>query len=257
MVRSRFSKVRLVESTENRGFAWANNLAIRQSKGDKVLLLNPDTEILAGAIERLSDFLNRNPGAAAVGPMLLDSRGSVHTSPEPAPTLLGELARLFHLDILIPFARYPIDKWDINSDHKVEVLQGACLMLRREPLDQIGLLDEGYFMYSEEVDLCHRLLKAGWGIYWLPQAKVVHHGGQSSSQAPMESFIQLYKGKVTYFRKHHGVAAAFAYKLILAAASLARLLLTPLSVLERRTQRERHLGLAQRYGRLLTTLPTL
>jgi hypothetical protein len=87
-------------------------------------------------------------------------------------------------------------------------VQGACLILRRQALDQVGLLDQAYFMYSEEVDLCYRLRRPGWRIYWVPQAVVVHYGGQSTRQVPAAMFLQLYQGKVRYFRKHHGWVAA-------------------------------------------------
>ena len=164
---------------------------------------------------------------------------------------------MFHLEALLPSAEYHMATWDLEEPRTVDVLQGACLMIRREALDEVGLLDEDYFMYSEEVDLCYRLRKAGWNIHWLPQAKVVHLGGQSSRQVPMESFLNLYRGKITYFRKHHGVATAIAYKLILAAASLSRLMVSPLALLQRREQRDRNLALADQYRRLLVEMPSL
>ena len=254
LVRAEFPQVRLIESPENLGFAAANNRAIRDISGDKVLLLNPDTEVEPGAIQALASFLEANPRAGAAGPMLNDSAGSVQVSVGDAPSLLGEFERLFHLESLFASTNR-FEQESLRGDREVAVLQGACLMLRRTALDEIGLLDEDYFMYSEEVDLCRRLTRAGWTIHWVPKAKVIHHGGQSSRQAPIESFPHLYRGKVTYFRKHHGVMAALAYKAVLAAASLARLLVAPLALLEQSESRARHLDLAKRYGRLLMQMP--
>ena len=253
-VRTNFPQVHLIESAVNVGFARANNLAIRASAGDKVLLLNPDTEVEPGGIQKLARFLEANPRAGAVGPMLIDSDGSLHVSTIQAPSLLGEFVRMFHLGDA--FASRPSSgERDPLRAREVDVLEGACLMLRRSALDEVGLLDEDYFMYSEEVDLCQKLRKAGWTIHWVPEAKVIHHGGQSSQQVPMESFLHLYRGKITYFRKQHGVVAAIAYKAILTAASLARLFLMPLSLLESSEGRTRHLDLARRYGRLLIQMP--
>jgi GT2 family glycosyltransferase len=112
-------------------------------------------------------------------------------------------------------------------------------------------------MYSEEMDLCYRLRKAGWRLYWVPDAVVVHHGGQSSRQIPTEMFLHLYRSKILYFRKNHGRASALAYKVILALAASARLLITPLAWLAPRARRERNLMLAGRYLRLLATLPAV
>ena len=257
LMRSRFSDINLIQSSANLGFARANNTAIRCSSGEYILLLNPDTALEVGALERMLRFLEENPSAGAVGPILLGSDGAMQCSASAAPSLLRELSRMFHLDGVLPSAAYDMDSWDMDRPHEVDVLQGACLMIRRAALDEVGLLDEDYFMYSEEIDLCYRFRKAEWSIQWLPNAKVVHHGGQSSKQVPLESFLNLYKGKITYFRKHHGMAAAFAYKLILTAASVARLIASPLALLQQGEQRERHLALAGRYRRLLAEMPSL
>jgi N-acetylglucosaminyl-diphospho-decaprenol L-rhamnosyltransferase len=147
--------------------------------------------------------------------------------------------------------------WDLDTPREVDMIQGACLLLRREALDQVGLLDEDYFIYSEEVDLCHRLRQRGWKVYWVPQAQVIHYGGQSTRQVAADMFLRLYQGKVLYFRKHHGRLAAQAYKLILLIAALARLLLSPLAWLERPPLRQQHLALADHYRRLVMALPEM
>ena len=164
---------------------------------------------------------------------------------------------MFHLDRILPLGRYPVEKWGLAQPRRVDVLQGACLLLRREALDQVGLLDEEYFMYSEEMDLCQRLRRAGWRLYWVPEAEVVHLGGQSSRLAPAEMFLHLYRSKVLYFRKHHGGWRARFYKLVLAAAAAARLIFAPLMVAAPRPRRVQSLQLAGRYAMLLTALPRM
>jgi GT2 family glycosyltransferase len=127
-------------------------------------------------------------------------------------------------------------------------------LLPRQALDDAGIFDEDYFMYSEEVDLCYRLRQYGYSINWVPQAEVIHYGGQSTRQAAEEMFLRLYQGKVLYFRKHHSGFAVGIYKLILFLASMIRLVLTPLAYLENPTRREKHLKLSNNYLRLIGAL---
>jgi GT2 family glycosyltransferase len=123
--------------------------------------------------------------------------------------------------------------WDLETPWEVDTVRGACVILRRPALDQVRLPDEDYFMYMEEVDLCHKLHQGGWRIYWVPQAVVVHYGGESTRQTPEAMFLRLYQGKALYFRKHHGWLAAQICKLIRLAAALARLALSRLAWLKR------------------------
>lgn len=255
MVRERFPWVQLIENQDNVGFARANNQAIPRSQGRHLLLLNPDTEVKPGALKTLVHFMEDHPQVGGAGARLLNPDGTLQVSCYPAPTLFREFWHLFHLDVLWPYSCYRMADWDLEKPRQADVIQGACLILRREALGQVGLLDEGYFMYSEEVDLCHRLRGGGWPLYWVPQAQVVHHGGQSTQQMAAEMFLQLYQGKIRYFRKHYGWPAALAYKLILLVATLARLLICPLAWLEHPPQRQRHLTLGSHYCRLLLTLP--
>jgi GT2 family glycosyltransferase len=255
MVRRRFPQVRLIENETNGGFAQANNQAIGSSSGRYILLLNPDTVVKPGALQALVAFMESTPMAGAAGSRLLNPDGTLQPSCHPMPTLPRELWRLFYLDVLYPYGRYHMDQWDIQTPRQVDVLQGASLLLRREVLDKIGYLDETYFMYSEEVDLCYRLQKAGWQLYWVPQSQVIHYGGQSTQQVAADMFIQLYRGKLLYFRKHYGEAGAIIYKLILAMASLPRVLFSPLAVFQQAARRERYEQLARHYRRLLATLP--
>jgi N-acetylglucosaminyl-diphospho-decaprenol L-rhamnosyltransferase len=253
-VRQAYPQVRLLENEQNTGFATANNQAIRNCTGQYVLLLNPDTEVLPGALDTLLRYLDSHPTCGAAGARLLNSDGTLQHSCYRAPTLGRELADLFHL---FQWSRYNMAVWDLKQSREVDVLLGACIMLRREVLERVGLMDESYFMYSEEVDLCYRVRQAGWSIYWVPDARIVHHGGQSTRQAAPEMFLQLYRGKLHYFRKNHGWLDAQLYKLILLKASLARLFLMPIGLLFRSSDKERVLELAGHYWMLVRKLPRL
>jgi N-acetylglucosaminyl-diphospho-decaprenol L-rhamnosyltransferase len=255
MVREKFPRVHLIENRENVGFARANNQAMQQCAGKYVLLLNPDTLVASGALQALVDFLAENSDAGAAGGRLRNPDGSLQISSHPQPTLSREFWRMFHLDVLAPYAAYPLTKWETDEPQEVDILMGACLVLRKECLNEVGLLDEDYFMYSEEVDLCHRILSAGWRLYWVPGAEVVHFGGQSSQQAPTEMFLKLYHSKVIYFRKHYGWWAVYLYKSVLRMAAFSRLLLAPFTIFEDSPRRQRHLTLVDRYWRLVLALP--
>lgn len=257
MVREKFPQVHLVENRENVGFARANNQAIQQCAGEYVLLLNPDTLVTSGALQALSNFLDKHPEAGAAGAKILNPDGSLQIASHPRPTLFRELWRLFHLDALLPYAVYPPTKWKTNQAQEVDVLIGACLLLRKEVLDQVGFLDEDYFIYSEEVDLCYRIQRAGWQLFWIPEAEVVHFGGQSTQQVPTEMFLNLYHSKIKYFRKNYGGSAAQIYKLILRIAALSRLILAPFAIFEHSSRRQKHLTLVDRYWRLILALPRM
>jgi GT2 family glycosyltransferase len=255
MVRDRFPWASLIENRTNVGFAGGNNQAIPHSKGRYVLLLNPDTEVRPGAFRKLIQFMEAHREAGGAGPRLLNPDDTLQPSCYPAPTLTRELWRLFHLDAIRHYGTYCMSDWDPQENRAVDTVQGACLILRSEVLDQIGLFDDEYFIYSEEVDLCFRVRQAGWRLYWVPQALVVHYGGQSTQQVAAEMFLRLYQGKVIFFRKHYGRLATASYKLVLATASLARLAISPLAWLEPPPQRKQHLTLTKHYSRLLLKLP--
>ena len=254
MVRERFPQVRLIENQENVGFAKGNNQAIAASQGKYILLLNSDTVVLPQALNRLIDFIETHPRAGMAGPRLLNPDGSLQPSCTPFPTLAREAWRLFHGYRIKPLAEYPMATWDEITPREVDVLMGACLLVRREVIDQIGLLDEAFFMYSEEVDWCLRTKRAGWLVWWVPQASVVHYGGQSSRQASEKMFLQLYRSKVLFFRKHYGPARTLAYKGLLALASLPRLALGALASVEQPPRNGQHRQMAANYRRLLVNV---
>lgn len=218
MVAGRFPSVRLIANRENVGFARANNQALSQATGDAILLLNPDAVLHPGALAALLDFLASHPQAAAVGPRLLNADGSLQPSCHPMLTPEREFWRLIFLDRLLPRATYPIHRWDAVTPRRVEAIKGACLLLRRQALHQVGWLDDAYFMYTEEVDLCYRLSQAGWELWYEPAAVVTHFGGASAGQMPDEMVMQLYRSKVHFYRKFGGEARAQRFKMLVRLA---------------------------------------
>lgn len=253
-IRLNFPEVKLIECSENLGFAKGNNLALTRSASKYALLLNSDTIVKPGALQHLYEFMEMNPNAGAAGPLLLNSDESPQPSCYPFPSLSRELWRLFHLDLLYHYSDYAVPGCDMGKPYPVDVIQGACLILRREALDQVGLLDPSYFMYTEDVDLCYRIKKNGWSLYWLPDAKIIHFGQQSTRQVAPQMFISLYETKVRFFRKHYGVMPTQVYKLILLCASIARLFFFPLACLQKSTARSQNYYLAKRYLDLLSYL---
>ncbi len=250
-------RVILVENAANEGFARACNIGSERSTGDYVLFLNPDTEMLDGSVEGLAGFLDGHPETGLVGPRLVGPDGETQASCAPFPTLGREFWRLLHLDRLRRWSSYPVSSWPTDRARRVDTVQGACIMVRRTLLDEIGPFDEGFFVYSEEIDFCRRAADSGWGIEWVPQARVLHLGGQSTRLVARKMFLELYRNKLRYFRKHYGLSGALVYKLILAATALPRLvlpsLLIPLSPGRRNALRE----IVFNYGALLRHLPTL
>jgi hypothetical protein len=254
MVQDRFPQMRVIQNAENVGFATANNQGIRRSVGTYILLLNSDTLVKPGALQYLLEFMDNHVEAGAASARLLNADGSLQYSCSPAPTLVREFLRMFHLPGIRADGYYSMGEWSVYQPRAVDVLLGACMLIRREALDQVGLLDEQYFMYSEEVDLCSRLRRSGWSLYWVPRAEVIHFGGQSTRQASADMFIRLYESKLIYFRKNYGRIHALAYKLLLMISSLVRILLVPFVWLEDSQRRQTHLALAMNYRRLLMKL---
>jgi len=254
MVRETFPRVNLIINDTNLGFSGANNQAIRRCKGEYVLLLNPDTEVRSNALDFLIDTMENHPEVGGAGAKILNPDGTLQISCYPEPTLSRELWRLFQLDRVRHYGSYDFVAWNPDHSREVDVIQGACLILRTRALEEVGLLDEDYFMYTEEVDLCFRLRKAHWRLVWVPQANVVHYGGQATQQVATEMFLELYRSKILYFYKHHGWLSASLYKLIVFAATLARLIVSPFALFEEQRARDKHLSLASNYRRLLSEL---
>lgn len=201
-VRTQYPEVRIIANRENLGFATANNQAIRASVSRHVLLLNSDTIARPGSLTALVRFLDAHPEVGIVGPRLLNPDGSLQPSWALFPTIFTELTgKKLRLRWRYPTA-------DGTLAYSTDWVDGAALMIRRSILPQIGLMDERYFMYTEEVDWCYRARRAGWKVCYLPGSEVIHFGGQSSKRAVTQMKFELYRSKLRFFRKHYGRLAA-------------------------------------------------
>lgn len=211
MVRVEFGDVRLIVNAENLGFARANNIGIRASRGRYVLLLNNDTLVPPGALAALVAFMDAHPEAGAVGPRLLRPDGT------PQPYAFGgdpTLGYLLRRGINRLILRCPLHDWATDTVQQVDWVSGACLMVRRAAIDQAGLLDENIFMYFEDNDWCLRIRQAGWKVYYDPQVAITHIGGQSVARNPAAQ--RAYRESLRYFyARHYGPAANRALRLLL------------------------------------------
>jgi GT2 family glycosyltransferase len=207
MVADRHAWVKLITNEENRGFAAANNQALSIAKSPYVLLLNPDTEVGQGTLGTLIQFLNEHPRAGIVAPQLLNSDGSVQRSCRKFPTFAGMSFELLGFSRIMPsvsrFREYKMLDWNHDEERQVDQPEGACLLIRKCLLDQIGLFDEGFFMLFEEVDLCYRAKEAGWEIWFTPKAKVIHHYGQSIKQVKAKMILSSHRGLYRFWFKHY------------------------------------------------------
>jgi GT2 family glycosyltransferase len=198
--------VRLIRSGANLGFAKANNLGIRQCRGRLVALVNSDVTVLPDCLARLAAFLDAHPRAGMAGPEVLNPDGTRQASHWDFPSWRGALGRMLALDTLArrlaPPAPPPGGAAAPASG--VDVLSGCFIVMRREALEQVGLLDEDFYIYGEDMDLCRRFHAAGWGVVLLPAARAIHAGGASSANAPVRFFLELQKANLHYWTKHHG-----------------------------------------------------
>lgn len=254
MLQERFPQVQLIQNADNPGFAQGNLQAYARCSGRYILMLNPDTLLEPGALNLLYQYLEKHPQTAGVGPDLRNPDGTRQMGCYPFPTLSRELWRLLHLDRVWSYGVYPVERWDTKSPRSVDVVQGACFLLRRTALEQVGFLDPDYYMYTEEVDLCFRLKQAGWGISWLPSARVIHFGGQSTHQAAEAMFLRLYESKILFFRKHYGNLSAGFYKFILSITAILRIALSPLLLWVKPGRRSETKAITSNYRQLLASL---
>lgn len=204
-----FPHIRVVESATNLGFAGGNNLGAREAAGRYILLLNTDAFLRPGTLGRLVGLLDANPGAGLCGARLLNADGSFQASHTAFPTLTREFLILSGLGRLLFGQHFPSQGPDrASGPRQVDYVEGACLLLRPEAYWQVGGLDAGFFMYAEEVDLCMTLRRAGWSVWYHPEAEVVHLGGASSAERKPEREGDLYVSRVRFFNKHYGPVAA-------------------------------------------------
>ena len=208
MVKKEFPQVSLIENSENRGFAAANNQAIAIAKGRYVLLLNSDTIILDNAIVKILDFADATPEAGIAGCRVLNSDRTLQPTCFMFPSILNMLLSTTYLYKIFPksrfFGREQMTWWDRSDTREVDVVTGCFMFVRREAIEQVGLLDEQFFMYGEETDWCYRFKQANWKVMFTPSAEIIHLGGQSSSQKRSEMILQLRASILYFMAKNRG-----------------------------------------------------
>ena len=249
MVEHDFKKVKLLKNKENTGFAKANNQAILKSKGHIVLLLNPDIIVYPEAVEKMVEFICENNKVGAVGAKLLNADGTVQISgyyckfPSVFQVMFFYTA-LRHVSLKIAYLKHKF--WQhVDTDMLCEVDQppGACLMIKRKVIDKIGLLDEEFPLFFNDVDLCYRIKQAGWKIFYYPQAKMVHYGGKSFISNDFEEKIKWslisYRGLEKFFLKNGHVLKAMIIKWIIFIDSILKFPMWGMFYLLRKKQREK------------------
>ncbi|OGC23694.1 hypothetical protein A2291_04245 [candidate division WOR-1 bacterium RIFOXYB2_FULL_42_35] len=213
MVTEKFPQVKLIANKENLGFTKANNLAIEQSQGKYVLILNPDTEVLPGALTTMVKFMEEHADCGALGPRLLNADQSLQHSCRTFPTLETQLYTTLFLDGLLPknrlFGKHMMTWWQHDDVRDVDQIMGAAMLIRKEILEKIGAFDENIIFWYDEVDLCYRIKKAGWKIFFTPQAQIVHYQGKSFKQwkdlkTSLRGAYLWRKSRNYFFRKHYG-----------------------------------------------------
>lgn len=208
MVMVQYPEVIMIALPSNNGFARANNLGIKRSSADLVMLLNPDTEITPGFFETIFDYFKKNPEVEILGPQLLNPDKTNQPSVRRSPTLLSQILVLLKLrnivkDNIIWLSQYLRHDFDYTREQSVEQLMGAALVIRRKVFDKIGILDERFFIWFEEVDFCKRAQDEGVVVKYLPLAKIIHHSGASFAKAEIiKKQLIFNKSLLHYFWKH-------------------------------------------------------
>jgi GT2 family glycosyltransferase len=227
-VRERFPDVRVIAQEFRAGFGTNHNTVIRATEGRYVYVLNEDTTADDWGFARIVAYLDAHPRVAALGPRLVYPDGRLQDSawrfPTPLVSTLG----------LLTVGKLGVTQSRGETAHAVDWVTGAALVLRREALDEVGLFDEDFFLYSEEVDLQFRLRQAGWEVHYLPEVSVVHHESQFSAEIPERRINEMWRSRHRYWRKHHGVAGARVAALATGGQYALRSAVAPLARRSRR-----------------------
>ncbi len=207
MVAEEFPQVKLICNEANVGFAAGNNVALRQVTGEYVLLINTDTIVRRDALRTMVEFLDAHPEAGACGCKILDPDGTLQLdSRRGFPTPLAAFCKMSGLSRFFPkhplIAHYHMTYLDPEQTAEVEVLSGSCMMVRKAAMDQVGLLDEDYFMYGEDIDWCYRFHQAGWKIYYVPTTSIIHFRGESGRGVPLRILYRKSRAMSIFVNKH-------------------------------------------------------
>lgn len=223
LIREKFPELHFIENKENVGFSRANNQAIRKAKGEYILLLNPDTVVEENTFQKITGFMDKHPEAGGLGVKMIDGKGNfLPESKRGLPTPWVAFYKMFGLSKLFPksqkFGKYHLSYLSENEIHEVEILAGAFMLLRKTALDKVGLLDETFFMYGEDIDLSYRIILGGYKNYYFPETTIIHYKGESTKKGSLNYVKVFYNAMIIFARKHFsgGKAGFFAFIIHLA-----------------------------------------
>jgi hypothetical protein len=215
MVRKKYPQVKVIENEINKGYVKSNNIGIRASGGRYIMSLNSDTVVIDGSIEIIVKFLDNNPDTGAAGPKLLNSDGSIQLQARRGfPTPLNSFFYFSGLSRLFPENRaiggYLLTYLDERIATEVDSLCGAAMAVRREVISEVGLMDESYIMYGDDIDWCYRIKQAGWKIYYLPEAEIIHFGGRGGSRRQSyRNIFEFHRAMAVFYGKHYSKGHLF------------------------------------------------
>ncbi len=223
MVKKEFPKANVIANTENVGFSKANNQAIQKAKGEYVLLLNPDTVVEEDTFAKVVGFMDKTPDAGGLGVKMIDGSGKfLPESKRGLPTPMVAFYKIAGLSSLFPhsrrFGRYHLKYLDKEKIHKVDVLSGAFMLLRKKVIDQIGPLDETFFMYGEDIDLSYRITKAGYNNYYYPETTIIHYKGESTKKESINYVVVFYNAMIIFAKKHFAKKYASVFSFLIRTA---------------------------------------
>ena len=217
-VESEYPDVHLIRNADNLGFSKANNIGVSASTGDYLCFVNSDVKVLPDCITRLVGYCEEHLEAGIVGPRILGGDGLLQRSCRGFPSVWNMFCRALALDSIFIksklFTGYTLRYWPQNSLCEVDILTGCFWLVRRQALNEVGLLDETFFIYGEDMDWCKRFWTKGWKVVFVPSAEAIHYGGGSSSNAPVRFYIERNKADLHYWKKHHSVFTVACYLLI-------------------------------------------
>ncbi len=215
VVRRQFPNVRVIEAGENLGFAKANNIGITHANGRYLAFVNSDVKVLPDCFQRLIHYMDKHSEIGLAGPRILNTDGSLQPSCRRAFTLWTCFCTALALNRLFPkssrFADSRMEEWAHDEIRTVSALTGCFWLARRESVEEIGLLDESFFMYGEDIDWCNRFIENGWKVVFYPEAQSIHHGGGSSRIKPTKYFVEMHKAALRLWEKNHGTISTILY----------------------------------------------
>ena len=213
-----YAAVRVLKNSLNLGYSGANNMAMKQMRGRYAVILNSDTFLKESSMDDMVDFMDHNPDAGMCGPQLLNADDTKQNSVGDSPVLLSEFISKRLIRVLFPKIYHKALRSRlavIEKPAQVEVVMGACMMVRKKAIESVGIMDEDYFLFYEEIDWCYRMRHGGWKVYYFPEAKIYHIGGQSRKDINLPSRVESWRSRYLFYKKNMHLSALAWHGLLL------------------------------------------